>query len=235
MKNLSKKNIIHFTGSLQNVRGILNDKGFRLKYCQEEFSFGDSTISAAVHPIVCFSSYAQSDLKSLEVTYGRYGIALSEDWALRRGIHEVLYLEKNSVPAKALAALLQARQGKIGELSVNLRQPVMQIKCFVKNAKGKNKKAGIKDFDFRAENEWRYVPTKKQIGGKMISQHKSVYDRNKTAMNETISKYMVSFSITDVVQVYVNKLSEIKELVNNSSLDENLFSVSPWKYRHFVK
>jgi hypothetical protein len=235
MQSLSKKNIIHFTGCIQNIESILKDKGFRMKYCQEEFSFANSTISAAVHPMVCFSSHSQRELKSLEITYGRYGIALSKDWALRKGIHEVLYLEKNSIPAKALAALWQARQGKNGDLPVNLRQPVIQIKCFVKNATGKNKKAGMNEFDFRAENEWRYVPTKKQIGGEMISQHKSVYQRNKTTMNKTISKYMVSFTTADVVQVYVDKLSEINQLVDNTGLDEKLFSVSPWKYLRFIK
>jgi hypothetical protein len=224
-----QKYIIHFTDSLKALQGILVDSGFRLKFCQEEFSFGKKTVSSAVHAMVCFSSYSPSTLKTAKITYGSYGISLTEGWALNKGIHEVLYLEKNSTPAKALASLLRARQGKNGDFPDHLRLPVMQIRCFVKNAKGKNKKAGSKEFDFRSEREWRFVPSHDQVGGSRISQNQSYYDKHYKKLNDDMWLHKVSFTLKDVAQIYVPHAAEIDLLVKHTGLNRELFSISPWQ------
>src|SRR5688572_26461878 len=119
MKHPDRTNLIHVTDNIDAITGILTDQAFRLKYCMEEFSFGQRRISSAVHAMVCFSSYSPSQLIDAPITYGRYGISLTEEWALRKSVHEVLYFERNSRPASALASLLEARQGKHGTFPKN--------------------------------------------------------------------------------------------------------------------
>lgn len=233
MKSTDSLHLFHFTSSYKAIAGILSDKGFRLKYCKEEFSFGKKRISTAVHAMVSFSSYFQHELIDAPITYGRYGICLTEEWAHRMKVHEVLYMERNSRPAKALATLLEARQGKRGEFPDTLRLPVMQIRCFVKNAKGPNAKAGNNQFNFRSEREWRFIPSNTEIGGARFSENQSRYKEHRDKMNAEVWNYKLGFTSKDIVRIYVDTEAEISQLSGHTGIKSNLFKISPWKCVEF--
>jgi hypothetical protein len=234
MQRDDKTNLIHFTYNFNAIAGILSDRAFRLKYCKEEFSFGKKKVSSAVHAMVCFSSYSANQLSATEITYGRYGISLTEEWAQRKGVHEVLYLERNSTPARALATLLEARRGKRANFPNDLRLPVMQIRCFVKNAKGRNTKAKRSEFDFRSEHEWRFIPSNSQIGGSRFSENQSTYEKQQVQMNAKMWQHKLLFTMEDIVQIYVDNQTEINQLASFTGINSKFIKVSPWKYNEFT-
>ena len=169
------------------------------------------------------------ELPNKTITYGKYGIAFSTDWALKNRISPVLYIDGSSMAAKGLATLLRARRNKEKTIPKELRLPIMEIKCFTKNVRGFNSYLKIDDFDFKNENEWRYVPRKKDIGGNLISQNKSTYLKNPELHNKRLLKYPLVFRSADIEMVFVSTAFEAKQISSEFQIDSKKVQVSKWK------
>ncbi|WP_444939042.1 abortive infection system antitoxin AbiGi family protein [Microbulbifer sp. JMSA002] len=220
--------IVHFTREFEHLCSILSSRSFRLSYCGEYF--GDKTgkvISRAAHPMVSFSDYSDVELLTKVVTYGGYGVALTKNWALNQGLSPVNYVEKNSPAAQGLVSLLKARQRKI--IPSTLRLPIIQLKCFTKHVYGFNSYFNESNFDFKAENEWRFVPSRKQIGGNRISENFSTYDKNRDKYNKRLEKYPLRFSYSDVAFVYVKTEPERQRILTLAHLPECKVKLKRWK------
>ncbi|HIF9100102.1 TPA: abortive infection system antitoxin AbiGi family protein [Photobacterium damselae] len=220
--------LIHFTKQFENLLSILESNSFLVKYCGEYF--GDNTgrvISRAAHPMVSFSDYSHEELSLKKVTYGGYGIALDKKWAVKNRLSPVNYIEKNSPVAQGLIALLRARQK--GMLPSNLREPVIQLKCFTKHVYGYNSYFKRDNFDFKAENEWRFVPTTKQIGGNRISENFSTYKKFEAKYNRRLEPYSLKFMNQDIRYIYVQKKEEKDYLVEHLGLPLAKVKLAKWK------
>lgn len=221
--------IIHFTKEFEILNSILSTKSFRLKYCCEYI--GDEkgkVISNAAHPMVSFSEYQDSELETKTITYGRYAIALTKDWAKARKMSPVLYVEKSSPAAKGLVKLLKARR-ELDSFPKELRLPIMQMKCFTKHETGYNSWNEVENFCFKDENEWRFVPSKSQIGGRPISENYSTYQENRDRYNNLLEPYPLTFSLQDIVFIYTNDLSEKEQLISKFDLKEEQIKISTWQ------
>ncbi|MEL0639543.1 abortive infection system antitoxin AbiGi family protein [Pseudoalteromonas aliena] len=223
--------IIHFTRKFDYLKSILSFCSFRLSYCGEYF--GDNTgkvISRAAHPMVSFSNYNDEELHTKIVTYGGYGIAIKKSWAVEHGLSPVNYVEKNSPVAQGLVSLLKARQNK--KIPSSLRLPIIQLKCFTKHVYGFNSKFNEPSFDFKAENEWRFVPSLKQIGRNKISENFSTYDKNQQKYNKRLEKYPLRFSLTDIAFVYVKSEIERNEIITQTGLLASQVKLRLWVEKH---
>jgi hypothetical protein len=224
------KHIIHFTKSFSIIKKILKTSSLRLVYCQEVFYLGNERISSAAHPMVCFSEYAFEDLANKTITYGQYGIAFTDHWVKKNKIHPVLYIEQESVVANALAQLLRARQNKgRSRLPDHLRLPIMTIKCFTKNTVGPNIALNKKDFNFREESEWRYVPKKKDIDYGLISLNKSTYLNDKISHNKKLIRFPLKFDNNDIERIFVSTASEAKAVFETFNIERKRIQISNWK------
>ena len=227
---MDQKLIIHATRKLEVLISILQSESLRLSYSKEDFCIGEKKISSAAHPMVCFCESSSRDLPTTKITYGRYGIAFSTDWALTKRISPVLYVDGNSLAAKGLESLLRARQNKeSSKLPKHLRLPIMEIKCFTKNVRGYNSYLKQNDFDFKSENEWRYVPRKSDIDGNLISQNKSTYLKNPNRYNKKVEPYPLRFKMLDIKSVYVSNSSEIPVIEKLLPQLRTRIHVSKWK------
>lgn len=223
-----KKNIIHFTNKLDYLIDILNSGGFKLAYCGEIFNVNGRRISSAAHPMVCFSGYSENDLQNRNVTYGRYGIQMKQSWVQSKKVTPVLYVDESSQVALSLGKLLKARQGSERfKLPDELRLPVIQLKCFTKNARGYNSYFKIHNFPFHEENEWRFVPTISELKNAKLSQNLSTYIENKVKHQIILSGHQLDFSLEDIEVIYVKNENEIRQISmligNNVSI-----KISPW-------
>lgn len=69
--SLSTNSVIHYTDSLNNLKGILKD-GFHIKYCVETFiPINKRTISAAF-AMVSFCDIPLSETKNHIISYGGF-------------------------------------------------------------------------------------------------------------------------------------------------------------------
>jgi len=87
----------------------------------------------------------------------------------------------------------------------------------------------IDNFDFKNENEWRYVPRKSDIEGNLISQKQSTYLKNPKRHNKKLLLYPLKFTSSDIEVVYVAKKSEFTQVLNEFSIDSSKIKVSNWK------
>ena len=221
--------IIHFTKELNNIISILELSYFKLGYCSEYFGEKNKIVSSAAHPMVCFSEFTDPELSYKEnTTYGEYAIAMKKEWATTNGLNPVLYIDKNSQAAVGLAALLKARQ-KHGKDAIpkNLRLPIMQVKCFTKHETGFNTYFDRGNFCFKNENEWRYIPTKKQIGGGYISLNRNTFIRNKEKYNNRLNPYPLRFEYSDIEFIYVKTDEELQQINSKFNQLETKVKILP--------
>lgn len=223
------KHIIHLTSDFDKLKSIVETSSLRLHYCKEEFCLGDKKISSAAHPMVSFSEYEIATIDKEKITYGKFGIAFTKSWAGKHKIHQVLYIDKNSLVATSLADLLVARRKNAKEqLSPKVRLSIMTIKCFTKNANGYNSYFKKNDFDFKSENEWRFVPPKNQIDGKLISQDRSKYLARQNFYNKQLEIYPLRFSSSDIEYIFVETQEQLLEIHNLTSIDMSKIKISGW-------
>lgn len=221
--------IIHFTKSIDIIESILSSKSFKLTYCTEYFGDYKKIISNAAHPMVSFSEYTEDELPQNQITYGNYGIALSKEWAKKNNLNPVLYIEKNTMVAQGLKALLQARQNGEPDLPDELRLPIMQIKCFTKHVTGYNSYLNQDGFCFKNEKEWRYVPTKKDINNNNISIDRSKFLANKQYYNDKLNNFCLKFEINDIEKIFVKNESEVNKITCGFQIKNKIVKIAPWK------
>jgi hypothetical protein len=226
---MNEQIIIHVTGSIKALKSILESSCLRLSYSKEDFCIGDRKVSRAAHPMVCFCQYNINELDSKTITYGKYGVAFSMEWALKKGISPVLYIDGKSLAAKGLATLLRARRNKDEKLPRNVRLSIIEIKCFTKNVRGYNSKLKKNNFIFKDENEWRYVPMKSRIGGNLISQSLSKFKENPTFYNNKLLPYPLKFKASDVKAIFVATKADIMQLSKELPKYSSKIQVANWK------
>ena len=220
--------LIHFTSKIEYLLSIIEESHFRLKYCKEEFYItNDKVVSKNVHPMVCFSEQNLAEIHNKDITYGRFGISLSTDWIIKNNIQPVMYIEKNSSVAHSLAILLEHRRSL--PKGNKLRNPIMTIRGFVKNTIGYNSYFDKKDFVFKTENEWRYLPTKTQIGNGFISENRSTFLKDEDKYNNRLLKYPLEFNHNDITKIYYDDDESFNILKKKFPELVNKMEKSPWK------
>jgi len=222
--------IIHFTDDFKILSNIIKERSFRLFYCREVFYLADKVSSSAVHPMVSFSEQVIKSIDKRTITYGKFGIGLKKEWVEKMKLHPVLYLDRDSYVAKALADLLKARRkNAIVELAPHVKLSIITIKCFTKNAIGYNSYFNLENFNFKAEKEWRYVPQKSDIGNNLVSQTKRLYDKRPGYYNTKLEKFSLKFTFNDIEHIFVETSKQRAELVHTFGLSKNIIKISNWK------
>lgn len=220
--------LIHFTDTNEKLISIIENSHFSLKYCKEEFTITkDKTISKNVHPMVSFSEQNIQELHTKEITYGKFGIALTSDWIIENNIQPVIYVEKNSQVANSLAFLIKHRRTL--PKGNKLRLPIMTIRGFLKNTVGYNSYFKKHDFVFKTENEWRYFPTKKQIGNGYISENRNTFYKDPDKYNNRLLDYPLKFTHNKIIKIFYDSEENLRELKIKFPELIDLFEKSTWK------
>lgn len=211
---ISTNSIIHYTDSFKVLTSILKE-GFRVKYCVEKLKLGSGSSNAA-HPMISFCDIPLSDSEQHFDAYGKYGIGLSKNWAIKNGVNPVLYIDNNSLFAKSLYELIKERRKKDTNLTRKQDLEILQIKSYAKNYSGllKRKEVNNPNYKFYDEREWRLVPSKKEMNNAAFSLDLSYFNKNKEESNESISDCRFGFDSKDISYIIVEKTSEIPKMIN---------------------
>lgn len=209
--SISTNSIIHYTKSLQNLKGILSE-GFRIKYCLESTSNTTKAILQGAFPMVCFCDIPLSKVKNHLDSYGCYGIGLTKEWAFTNKLNPVLYLEKNSTLLDKIARQVKRTKNENGEFEQEWLSNFIHICAFTKNYEGElnHKRVKGKIYRFYDEREWRYVPTREVLGELVPDVITSdSYLKQKTKCNEFLSKVKLHFKFDDISYIIVKKEDDI--------------------------
>ena len=91
---LSSNSLIHLTENKEALKGILQNN-FKVQYCLEKITTMGGSFQLAI-PMVSFCDIPLSEIKNHISKYGKYGLGLNKDWAIRNKLNPILYIEKGS-------------------------------------------------------------------------------------------------------------------------------------------
>jgi len=143
---ISSKALFHFTQDFETLTKILKDMSFWPRYCEE---YGWKSRIAV--PMTCFCDIPLSQIKNHINHYGCYGIGLSKEFAINKGVTPIFYVTKAFL--KVLSLL--TKNGNVSQ-----KEKVRKIISRIKPYESWNIRNGerIKDYTYYDEREWRYVP-----------------------------------------------------------------------------
>jgi hypothetical protein len=211
--SISTNSIIHYTEDISTLKLIIKE-GFKIKYCGEKLKLGSGN-SHAAHPMVSFCDIPLSESQKHFEAYGKYGIGLTKEWAILRGINPVLYIDHNSLFAKSLIQLIKERRKPDTNLTKIQSNQILKIKAYAKNYSGhlKRKTVDNPNYKFYDEREWRLVPNSKDINNAPFSIDLKSYESDKEGYNSKISDCRINFEAKDISYVIVEFTSQIPDLI----------------------
>jgi hypothetical protein len=105
----------------------------------------------------------------------------------------------------------------------------MQLKCFTKHVYGVNSHFDCDNFDFKVENEWRYVPTKAEIGGNYISLNQKTYKNNDKKYDNRLIPYSLKFAFDDIKFVYTTTEQQREIIAEKFDIPLCKIKISSWQ------
>lgn len=211
---LSSNSIIHFTRRKSALRGILQDN-FKLKYCTESINFSGHGIVQFAVPMVSFCDIPLSQVKEHIGKYGDYGIGLTKEWAIKRKLNPVLYLQAGSSLAESLANVVtEYRHRESGPKEYD--EHLLNIVRYSKNYQGqlrRTERRPVPNYRFSDEREWRYVPPQSEVK-KLLLGPDSLSQSHKDSANAAMAPVRLTFEPDDIRYILVKDESEIEYFLN---------------------
>lgn len=206
--------IVHYLDNFESLLKILKD-GFAPSYCIENIDSEEYYI-----PMVSFCNIALKDVHQY-MRYGKYGLGMSLDWAIRNGISPVVYIHEKT-PFKDFSKKLFSGglyKNDIGNFDVILNAIVPAIQFF-KNWKTIYKGKEIITYH---EREWRFIPD--------LNDNKVLYPDEFDDMKAShfikkphLPHYAVNFDIEEVRYILINNENQRSRVINvlKKKYDEKL-------------
>lgn len=223
--------VIHFTETIEALTGILKDN-FKIHFCYEQYKYNNESENILV-PMVSFCDIPLSKIKEHIEKYGKYGIGLTKEWAIRQGLNPIVYLSQNSQVANSYSGLdiilknVNKNNSNIEVLKEAALKLIM-LYAFTKQYSGILPRTN-KKYTFYDENEWRYVYQFQNIDEfypkfyplilcankeeKLISKHK--IEANKLIENERLY-----FEPNDIKYIIVKDENDIMDIIKILEYDK---------------
>lgn len=221
---ISTNSIIHYTKNLENLLQILKT-GFSIKYCKEDFFWRQKKLRYA-YPMICFCDIPLSEVKKHLDSYGHYGIGLKKDWAVKKGLNPVLYLEKESSLSESVMQQIIRLDKNKKDLIKNpsakkiddvWRQELITLCSHIKNYDGDLiiDNTSIQNYRFYDEREWRYVPTKLELKENKRAILLDEYTTNKDEYNKQVGNIKLEFDVSeDITYIIVKEDDDIHKTLD---------------------
>ncbi len=115
---------------------------------------------AAVYsiPMVSFCDIPLSEIKEHISKYGSYGLGMTKEWGIRKGLNPVLYVSQNSMLSESYRKAI-VHFAKDNNWTDELKA-LLDVARYLKNYEADLTRGGttVKNYRFSDEREWRYVP-----------------------------------------------------------------------------
>ncbi|WP_343633620.1 abortive infection system antitoxin AbiGi family protein [Fluviicola sp.] len=215
---LSSNSIIHFTSTVDALKGILQDN-FKIKYCAETIFFELEKEIKYAAPMVSFCDIPLSQIKDHIGKYGAYGIGLTKEWAQRQRLNPVMYVQAGSFLAKSIQEsyrnIAKVKNVEWDKISSDQRN-WLNILRYVKNYEADLSRGGevVKNYRFSDEREWRYTPSYEECNPMAINPVAYQTEEQKKRINKKLSNLRLEFEPNDIKYIIIERESEISEFVD---------------------
>lgn len=219
---LSTNNFVHYTRTLDSLKGILQGH-FRVNYCRESLQIGPDAEVFRI-PMVSFCEIPLSQVKDHIQKYGSYGIGLTREWVIRNRLNPVFYIEPNSNIANSYSAGIEYFHNRLHNTSDPVEQDIfgnnlnliLDFLRYTKLYEGPLVRKGYSTdrYRFSEEREWRYVPPPdKSVKGMYFDDDFDNPIVRRLALKD-VEAYKLEFFPSDVRSIIVSSDDEISEIID---------------------
>lgn len=211
---LSSNSIVHFTSSKDALKGILSEN-FKVKYCRELLRIEGLQDMVLRVPMVSFCDIPLSQVKEHISRYGKYGIGLTREWAVRNKLNPVLYFEPASYLAKSYSNAMSGFYGGIStEVFAQAYGDLWEIARYMKPYEGPLERNGIavERYRFSDEREWRFVPPRSSGCVPLFVDTQPGYEFNSVSAS-AVDAIRLNFEPNDIKYIIIRDDSEISEFI----------------------
>lgn len=221
---VSSNTLFQFTRNSDTLVKILSSAGFWPRYCIE-FGWREKLAYDFAVPQCCFCDIPLSAIQNHMGFYGEYGIGMTKEWGIEKGISPVMYVIPDSHLVRIINGIRKAAKGVADNT---------KFFAFLKRYRGVNYRLVDGDWIMRKnylyydEREWRYVPSELSTKEMIIRvDKKEVFDAD--TLSQNTKAYLCSFKAKDVRYMIVKNeeerislVHEIEKLTNWSESDKDL-------------
>jgi hypothetical protein len=224
--SISSNTLFHFAKKKEYLVNILTNE-FCPRYFPEEFDILLNDLAVIEQkmavPMVCFCDIPLSQISEHIEEYGRYGIGMTKEWGIRKGISPILYSIKDTILNQQINIIKNTlARGTFYDKTIDMRgyYNIYNFMMFIKPYKGISKKTS-KEKTFYNEREWRYVPIIDAFGDKadlpepfiheIEKIDKAVLEMNHRKLAE--EPYRLGFEPDDIKYIVISKENEIDDFI----------------------
>ena len=231
-KSLYPGSLFHFTdkGGLFSIL----ESTFKVSYAREKISGYNQQRDFAV-PMVSFCDLRISELNVHMSKYGKYGIGLTKEWANRKGLNPVMYVNKHCPFTndfiKAIDGIyrhlnLIEDENEFQKLNIDYMN-VLNVYRYLKNYEGELIRSDAEidpNYRFADEREWRFVPPLGSSGFfPFLPISRVRTKRLKAEENNRISNIRLEFEPDDIKYLIIKSESEIPLLIEHLRIVKDKF------------
>ena len=213
--SLSANTLIHFTNDKEKLKLILQEN-FRIFNCKESVTLGGK-LGVFYVPMVSFCDIPLSEIKAHVSKYGNYGLGMTKEWGVRKGLNPVLYVSQHSMLSESYRKAFAHFNSTAGNWT-DEQKSLADITRYLKNYEANLERGGttIENYRFSDEREWRYVPAYSENCDMLITNSSIVSTTNiKAASDKKLLDLRLEFEPNDIKYIIINDDSEIGEFVDH--------------------
>lgn len=201
--------LFHFTDK-EGLYGILKDN-FKPSFAREDIKSNVSKFrSQFAAPMVSFSDMRLDEVKEFHFPYGKYGIGMTKEWAVRNHLCAVMYVEQNS--------------DYFGSYS----KTILDFNKYLKKLSNDDKE--LKKIFYHLFGTIRYM---KPYQGNLIRKEGGLIE-NYCFANEREWRYVLPFESTDIPFLSLKKLDEKGKEYWNKRVEDNKLLFTPKDIRYLI-
>ena len=216
------------------------ETGLIPNFCQEDLSYFDRKVNVGV-PMISFCDIPLTRTSMFKARYGDYAIGLSKEWALKKQINPILYVNDERILLslgflrnyyRTLDDEVKERGGSDNSIPINLfsQKSLDGIKAFVNRSNARDAVYSLMGYMKRyiskgpdgsdqsnyIENEWRYVATGEGIDWKWsLDEYKKWRGKgSKPEPSELLRAKKLTFNVEDITHIIVKTESEVHHFVD---------------------
>ena len=247
MGTIKSNSLFHFTLKEEYLLDIL-ENGFWPRYCFEDIEWLipkdlknelekqeednlcisfikdliKNNISSIAYPMSCFCDIPLSKITAHTDFYGGFGLGMTKEWGIRKGLNPIFYLSDNSIIPNLIQSFLLKTVPidfwKSIQSEKTNQNTIIQLMKFLKPLSGKMKVNGIevtKNFD--EECEWRYAPASYENNSFQNFLLNFLANNNEELQNQNLitkKDASLKFEPSDIKYIFVPEDSNIPTIIN---------------------
>ncbi|GGL61586.1 hypothetical protein GCM10009091_49110 [Pseudomonas brenneri] len=207
------ESLFHFTKTMDVLQSILIN-GFWPRYCIEDVQWQNyPDVDFVAFPMVCFCDIPISRISDHVKFYGKFGLGLTKEWAIKNNLNPVFYFAKSNELHNSFQKIINLLEPLKEPEKTKRATDVRHILAHSKPIKGRMLVNGKHlNKDFYQESEWRYVPKHEKAPNllRMKDHETSVEKYNEM----TRTSCLVKFEPKDVQYIFVPADQDIPEIID---------------------